>query len=459
MTNYERWQSYTSGLSSPQNFIDWGFRYLIGASLQRRVWIGSPYGDPSEEYQPCFPNTYPILVGPPGVGKGLVIKTVASFIKYWKLKDALRADGKTLAPELQQTITNIHEANLKDAQDAELQCKNKQNGLVEPLLIPMAADATTYEALVEAVAQSFRRINFIKPDGKLGIYGHSSICFCLEELGSLLRKRTNDTVNYLLGLYDCPLDYEYKTKTQGQDRVKRGCLNLLAGTTPSFMKTCFDEGLTEQGFSSRVFFICAQTNRKDQFFIPPLTAEQIQHKKELLEHIRKLASIYGCLHIDEHTHKFLDEWLSTFKKSRTSRSNTAQELDAYYARMNIHVMKVAIQEFYADRTDNPSENKVYIPLDYFKKSIDILEKEARNMHLAITLEGKNPISGVSKKILELLASGDKDFVSLHVDTFSIADRKQLEEALQYLEETGQIKSDIVTDKITGKSIQIWQKKR
>src|ERR1039457_7010245 len=58
MTNKEKWLSYTSGLSSPQNYIDWGYRYLIGASLQRRVWIGSPYGDPSEEYQPCFPNSY-----------------------------------------------------------------------------------------------------------------------------------------------------------------------------------------------------------------------------------------------------------------------------------------------------------------------------------------------------------------------------------------------------------------
>lgn len=455
MTNLERWQSYTSGLSSPQNYIDWGFRYLIGASLQRRVWIGSPYTDAAEEYQPCFPNTYQILVGPPGTGKGLVIKAVAGFMRHWKLKDALKVNGEAVkvAPEIQQTIDSIHESNLKDAQSLELQCRNKQNKIVEPLLLPLAADAITYEALVEAIAQSHRRINFIKPDGRLGIYGHSSLCFCLEELSSLLRKRTNDTVNYLLALYDCPLDYEYKTKTQGVDRVRRGCLNLIAGTTPNFMKTCFDEGLTEQGFSSRVFFICAQDNRKDQFFIPPLTQEQIQHRNEILEHIRKLASLYGCIKVSKETHEFLEDWIKTYKKDKASRVNKSPELESYYARKNIHMMKVAIAEHFADNLT------MEIPLETYKKAAVILSEEEKNMHLAITLEGKNPLSGITKKLLEMLTEGPRDFVSMHVDTFNLADRNQLEESLQFLEETDQVVRSMKKNEITGKDIVIWQKKK
>lgn len=452
MTNRERWLSYTSGLSSPQNYIEWGFRYLIGAALQRRVWIGSPYSDPSEEYQPCFANSYPILVGPPGTGKGLVIKAVASFLRYWKLKDAIRVNGEKTAPEIQQTIDSVYDANLRDARDNELQCKNRQNSIIEPLLIPIASDATTYEALVESVAQSYRRINFVKPDGKVGIYGHSSICFCLEELGSLLRKRTNDTVNYLLGLYDCPLDYEYKTKTQGMDRVRRGCLNLIAGTTPNFMKTCFDEGLTEQGFSSRVFFICAQKPRRWQGFIPPLTAEQLVHKKELLEHVRKLASLYGCVKVDPKTYQFMDDCMKKWGESRLNRSNSSYELEAYYARKNIHTFKVALQDHFAESLD------MYVPFERFENAVEELDVEEKNMHLAITLEGKNPLSSISRKILELLLEGEKNFVDLHVATFNIADRKQLEEALTFLTDTLQIVPDIREDQNTGKTMQYWRLK-
>ena len=244
MTNYERWLSLTSGLSSPQNYIDWSFRYLIGASLQRRVWVG-----PS--HQQCFPDMYVILVGRPGIGKGLAIREVSSALSYWKLKDAIKYNSKL--DEVQKlTADSVLQSDIENAQSNELQASNKKNAIVDPLLIPLAADATTYEALVSAVASSYRRINYIAFDEKiqqnvLKIYGHSSLCFSLQELSSLLRARTNDTVNYLLGLYDCPEDYTYDTKTKGKDRVRRGCLNLLAGTTPSFMRSIFDSKLVDEG--------------------------------------------------------------------------------------------------------------------------------------------------------------------------------------------------------------------
>lgn len=454
MTNFERWQSYTSGLSSPQNFVDWTYRYIISAALQRRVWIGSPFSDPAEEHQACFPNVYIILVGPPGTGKGLVIREASNFLKFWKLKDAIKItnNGHITPPEIQQTIDAIHDKNLQEARELELQCKNKQNSMIEPLLIPMAADATTYEALVEAVAQSYRRINFIKPDNKLGIYGHSSLCFSLQELGSLLRKRTNDTVNYMLGLYDCPVDYEYKTKTQGQDRVRRGCLNLLAGTTPSFMQSVFNEELIDEGFSSRSFFIFAPKNRKAQFFIPPLTAEQLEHRKVLLDHIRKLASLYGCVRIDKETHEFLEDWWKSQETDRTKRSNQSAKLAPYYSRKNIHIMKVAMQIHFGESID------MHIPLATYKEAIAVTDKEEKNMHLAITLEGSNPLNKISRKVISILENGEQNFVELHSTTFEMANRQELEDALSFLVETEQVETRIEENKITGKTLQVWKLK-
>jgi hypothetical protein len=316
----------------------------------------------------------------------------------------------------------------------------------------MAPDASTYEGLVSAFGLIHNRCNYIKPDGKLGIYGHSSVHFCLPELASLLRKRTHDTVNFLLALYDCPLNYEYKTKTQGDDRIRRGCLSLLAGTTPKFMKTCFDESLTEEGFSSRIFFICAKKPRKYECFISTLTPEQIEHKKDLVTHIRNLASLYGCVEKTKEVNDFMQDWWKTYCKDIDIRIKNSPQLEAYYARKNIHVMKVAMAEHFSESLD------LKIPIETFKKAIDILEEEEKNMRLSFTMESKNPIANISKGVSEYLQGGAKNFVEIMIKLNDIGDRKQIEEALSFLDETGQIVQALKTNEITKREEVYWKLK-
>ena len=88
MTNFELWKEYTSGSASPDNYLDWGYRYLIAACLQRRVWL-------SASHAPCYPNIYPILVGRPGVGKGQCIRLVDDILRHHKLEAGVSSAAKT----------------------------------------------------------------------------------------------------------------------------------------------------------------------------------------------------------------------------------------------------------------------------------------------------------------------------------------------------------------------------
>lgn len=426
MDNRAHFSNYTKGLPSPQNYIDWSWLYLIGASLQRRVHLGPTH-------QPCFANKFVIFVGEPGIGKGLPIRVVSDFLRHWKLKDAKSLDDTKISDNEKQTAKLNQEIDQEKANSLELQCQNRANEIVDPLLIPMAADATTYEALVQAVAQSLRRINYVKPDGKLGFSSHSSIAFSLQELASLMRKRTEDTVNYLLGLYDCPIDYEYKTKTQGEQRVRRGCINLLAGTTPSFMQTNFDAKIMDEGFSSRTFYIFANKNRHNAFFIPTLDETQTESEKILKEHIRNLTTLYGQVKVEDGTFEWLEKWWNEYNNNRDKRSNQSPKLVPYYARKNIHIMKVAMALHFGESLE------MMIPLFRFKEAIEILDKEEKNMHFAITLQEVNPSARLSRKITSLLMNGPQNFVDIHVKTWDMGGRKECEEALNFLQETNQIR--------------------
>jgi hypothetical protein len=264
--------------------------------------------------------------------------------------------------------------------------------------------------------------------------------FTLPELASLLRKRTDDTVNFLLGIYDNPLDYEYKTKTKESDRVRRGCLNLLAGTTPEFMESVFDANLINQGFSSRVFFIYANKNRKNVFSPPPLTPVQLQYKIDLLQHVRKLTCLYGKAYTSKETEEWLQKWWNEHEENRAGRSNSSPKLDPYYARKNIHIQKVAMAEHFGESTE------LFIPQFRFEQAADILAKEEKNMHIALTFEGINPLGKLTDHVVEYLQNRKKaNFVDLVTEFWkSCPDgHKSMEEVLAHL--IGNDRIEVVDD--------------
>ena len=394
---FEKWNNYMEGFSSPQNFIDWGYHSLISAALQRRVWAGP-------NHSPLYSNTYTILVADPGIGKGLVIKEIAKALKFHKLDPARLAKQFSL-----NTATNDERIAMEYLAEEDYKMahaeQNKMsqamvNGQVEkPLLLPVAADATTYEALIRTLSNSVRRINY-RDNGKMGIYMHSSLSFCLEELSSLLRKRTEDVVNCLIKCYDAE-DYTYDTKTQGKDRVRKCCLNLVAGTTPAFLQSSFDDFLLTEGFSSRTFFIYAARNRKSSLWIPELNETQKQDYKDILEHLYKLAHLYGHVEIDKETELWLEDWWKDFDGHPEKRANKSTKLLPYYSRKNIHVVKLAMAIHFGESLE------LKIPRYCFERAIEFLAKEELTMSYALAIEKQNPLSSASNKILRHLQINGK----------------------------------------------------
>lgn len=398
LSNFDKWLSITEGLTSPQNYIEWGYYSLIASCLQRRVWTGP-------KHMPLYPNMYIILVGRAGLGKGIVIKRVAELLKHHRLPDpslSKQQASKAITEAdklLMEEVKRQDYMRAKDTGDAPEKGKDAAlRSFDKPALFPTAPDDTTYESLVQVTAKALRRINFksVNPEtGQdfMGIYTHSSLSFTLEELSSLMKKHTENVVRYLLVTYDCG-DYERDTKHQGKDRVKKCCVNLLAGTTPEYMQYIFDSNLIDEGLASRTHFIYAPQNRKRTLFIPELTPEQELYKKDLLEHIRCLSELYGQVRVDNETWDKLDKW---WKGIETKRPNTSPKLNGYYERCNMHVPKLAMARHFSDSLE------LYIPWSTFEEAIEISAKEEQRMHFALGLDASNPLAKPAKMIYQFIA--------------------------------------------------------
>jgi len=446
MTNFERWRAYMDWCISPDCFIDFGFYNLISASLQRRVW-GGP------KHSPLYPNIYVVLVAEPGVGKGLVVREVTKIIKHHKLKDP-REKKNNLNNPLSESDTKASELlqkeEFKNEQDREDQFSKKQKWYEKPLLIPVAADATTYEALVLEMARSKRMINY--PDineetkqPKLGIYTHCSLTFELEEISSLFRKRMEDLIHFLIQAYDCG-DYNYETIRRGKDRVRNCCLNILGGTTPGFMQTMFNDAIINEGFASRTFFLFAPCNRKTALRIPDLTEEQLQFRRDIIDHVEKLATLYGSVSYTDEAWNFLEDW---WKQAQHERPNISTKLNPYYARKNIHVQKIAMILHFAESLT------MTIGIETFKRALEILATEEKKMHYCLGLDNTNPLALVSNKIEKFICrNGDqysfKDLISEFWNALpSRNPREDLTTILEHLQFTGSVTAKMGTNKRTN----------
>lgn len=446
MTLHEKWHLFMKDVTSPVSFIDYGLYYLVAAALQRRVWVG-----PS--HRQLFPNIYVILVAEPGIGKGLVIKPVTDILKYHKLKNPNEdytpetkpkepSDAVSVDPAM---ITAINHANYARASEDK---PNMRRAITqEKLVIPVAADSTTFEALLQDIARSTRFINYRKFDPKqqkttVEIYIHASLAFALEEISSLFAKNTEGVVNCLLKTYDCG-DYTRKTKTQGEDHIRNCCLNFFGGTTPSFMQTIFNDKLISEGFSSRAWMIFEYENRSNSLMSPELTEEQEEARQDVIDHIGKLTKLYGQLRFTPEAWNYLENWWEFIHPVR--KPNPSAKLIPYYARKNIHVQKMAMIKHFlkwvpeGDLVSQP-EKWEPISLETTKEAMKELDDREQKMHYALNFDSRNPLTSIGKRVVQFIAAsgGPQTYNKLLLEFEDAVRDNEMAEILEHLRSTHRI---------------------
>lgn len=406
LTNYEKWHILNRDVISPQSFLDFSFYFMIGAALQRRVWIGNS-NNPNTPGQ-LYPNPYIILVGPPSTGKGRAIIPTDSMLKN------LRID--------------LNSGKIVDA--------NPEEESIENYAFPCGPQNITYEQLVSRMAKSILRTNNQKANreqGEPAVYSHSSMFLCLEELSTLMQHDSQKVCQFLLQAYDCT-DYRRETKTQGVSQIKKPSLSILAGTTPGYLEELFSEKLLDDGFASRFWFIYEMSPRFARWKSSLLTEDQIQAKVDLTEHLRKLWYVYGRVEFTEEADDYMSHWWSE-ELLGEQRINKSFKLNYYYGRKDNHVKKLATILNFSEQTDN-----FVVGIDGVVKACNILAEAEKRMHYALDYGGRNPIAHVAKKIEQYFLWIKKPLTGQELLEAFHSDLRELEmaECIRYMLNSGKM---------------------
>jgi hypothetical protein len=470
--NIDKWRYFLSDCPSPNDYINFGFYFMIASALQRKVWVG-------DELNALYPNIYVVFVGAAGIGKGLVLKQITSCLRHWPYeqhrvtaaptnlaapskematyKSVVAVGKKTIAAN--EEVAELSKAAYEEQAEAvamtmSLKDQKEYNDKNEKqYLIPCGPDTTTFERLIQKLSESFRRIDYPKsyPDGRpgVGIYGHSSLSVQLEEMGTLFRKKTEDIVTLFQKAYDCG-DIEYETISRRKDYVKKCCLNFCAGATPDFMRQVFNDELFNQGISSRGWFIYAHSNRFSRMFFSDYTESQLAARLHILGHIKKLAKVYGRVTFSPEAVVYLKHFWEV-KHDSGHRNNYSEKLNYYYSRLNIHIQKLAMIVHFADaQFDSAGKCSMVISLEEVLVAEKLLAGIESKMHIALQLRSSNALAGPSKKVLSALKKHAMTFEELHVEFWEEAKEGELREMLTHLLTTDQIVLDDKYYKPTNK---------
>lgn len=353
---------YTIDQESPESFHLWTGLSVLASAVRRNVWL-------NQGVYILYPNMYVILVGPPGrVAKSTTIR-MGRRILY-------KVEGINFGP-----------------------------------------DSLSREELIRQMAQAGGQ----NQDSALTI--HSS------ELSSLIEVSGIKMIQFLTDIYDCewnPKGWRYSTKGSGKDTIHNPVLNILAGTTPSWIAEGMPAAATEHGFTSRVIFVYEDSPRYLRPFPDEPDKKLVDDLANDLDHISRIEGEF------EWGEGAKDYYEDIYKKIAETIPKDYR-LESFHNRKKIHVLKVAMLLSLAQRDD------LTITPDDIGRAMDILDMIEGSMHKTFSALGKYEHAGDLERIeARIRSEGGMSSEQIYDEFYAVGDPKQLGGILVMLLSMGRI---------------------
>jgi hypothetical protein len=299
----------------------------------------------------------------------------------------------------------------------------------------------TWQALTEALQNSQEAVNV---PGMADPEVMSCITVGVSELGTFLRPDDGELVDTLVAMWDGQKEvWRRQTKTQGETIIHNPWLNIIACTTPAWLKDNFPDVLIGGGLTSRMIFVFA--DRKRQFVAYPaklVTANDYKREEELLIHdLLDMSQMVGEYHLTESAIKWGEQWYEEHWSGPRPLHMASDKFGGYIARKQTHLHKLAIVLSAAKRSELVIDKEELIQANEFTTGI---EADMQNVFTSI---GVNPTAKLSGEVLNLIKTHKEiTYQDLWRLCFSTMGSKDFTEAIKAALEAGYIRIEARGDK-------------
>lgn len=400
MRAYDNWLkayiNHTRFSESPDAFHLWTGVSVIAGALRRRVWI-------DQRHFQWTPNFYIVLVGPPGVAaKSTTMRTGLSLLE--------RVEGIYFGPQ-----------------------------------------SMTWQALTESLSKAKETVEF--PDNHAAQV-MSCVTVAASELGTFLRPEDDELVEVLISMWDGQKEvWRRSTKTQGDTSIENPWLNVIACTTPAWLRANFPDVMIGGGLTSRIMFIYA--DRKRQLVAYPadlITSSEFTKEENYLIHdLQQIAEIRGEMRLTPDAKNWGQHWYEQHWGHANSSHLSSERYAGYFARKQTHLHKLAMVVSAARNND------LWITLEDMVTANALVTSIERDMEKVFTSIGVNQQAQRSGEVLRFIeAVGRIDYQELWRKCFPIMSPKEFAESISAVVQAGYVKVEKLQD---GRSFLIASKGR
>jgi len=371
--------SYTAATEPPEVWGYWTAVSVIAGALQGKTYFGMGF------FEWC-PNFYILLLGPPGSGKSTAINTGMRLLKG---------------------IKNVH----------------------------IGSDSLTWQSLVDEFVEASAGGTGIRSRG--GMRKHSSVTYCLGELGTFLNPHDKKLMSTLTALWggDGGEDFKRRTVGRGGRQIEKAFLNVLAGATPTWVQDNLPPSLIGTGFTSRCILVYAESKKALIAYPRRMAASQGAGDTEnmarlLQEDLSKIAKLQGEFTLSEEAYRMGEAWYAQYS-AHPPVGLSEDEFGGYLNRRQAHAHKLAMIHSAAESDD------MVVSARHLEESITMLEATEKAMPAA--LSGMHEELRPQIRIEQTLRKyGTVNQLELYARFKSKMDWRTFQSILMGLEEAGMI---------------------
>lgn len=350
---------YTEDQESPSLFHFWVGTSVIAATLERKCCI-------HRGYYTLYPNLYVVLIG----ASARVRKTSAINMGFEVYREAI------------------------------------DKGV-------MVSQKTTPEALISIFVEGFK---------ERGVSGGVIVS---DELGVFLggQSKNMDLMQLLTKWYDCPKHFEYHTMMRGKEIMDQVYCNMIAGTTPQWLKDSLPPHAVGGGFTSRIIFVYQDKPEKLVPF-PEMTPKMVTLRNKLIHDLRIISRIGGQFRLTEKAREWFSDWYTQVFKPETT---PYASLDGYFGRKHDTLLKVAMC------LSASKSNSLVVGEIELKMALRALNKNEQHLPDTLRLIQMTEVGEEMEKVYRVICrKGEIEFVQLSRQVSYCMNTRRLEEVLQDL---------------------------